>query len=46
MMYKSKYPCFSGPRYGGNKAIERFQKRLLLFTPDDKVAQRAEALVE
>ncbi len=46
MMYKSNYPCFSGRRYGGRKAIERFQKRLLLFTPDNKVARQAEALVE
>ena len=46
MMYKSKYPCFSGPRYGGNKAINRFQKRLLPFTPDDKVAHGFEAIVE
>ena len=45
MMYKSNYPCFSGARYGGDKALRRFEKRLMLGVPDDKIKKRAEALV-
>ena len=46
MMYKSNYPCFSGPRYGGNKAIINFQNRLMLRTPDKDVPKKALALIE
>lgn len=46
MMYKSNYPCFSGPRYGGKKAIIGFQNRLMLHTPDEEVKQRALQLIE
>jgi len=37
MMYKSNYPCFSGPRYGGGVSLKRFEKRLMLDVPDHKV---------
>jgi phosphatidylinositol 4-kinase len=46
MMYKSNYPCFSGPRYGGNSGLVNFQNRLMLRTPDKDVAKKALALVE
>jgi phosphatidylinositol 4-kinase len=46
MMYKSNYPCFSGPRYGGKKALIGFQNRLMLHTPDEEVKQRALQLIE
>lgn len=46
MMYKSKYPCFSGPRYGGNKAVINFQNRLMLHTPDEDVRKKALGLIE
>jgi phosphatidylinositol 4-kinase len=46
MMYKSKYPCFSGPRYGGNKALIKFQNRLMLQTPDKDARKKALGLIE
>lgn len=46
MMYKSKYPCFSGPRNGGNKAVINFQNRLMLQTPDEDVSKKALGLIE
>jgi len=46
MMYKSNYPCFSGPRYGGNKALMNFQNRLMLRTPDKDIRKKALALIE
>jgi phosphatidylinositol 4-kinase len=46
MMYRSNYPCFSGFRYGGNVAIDRFKKRLMLDVPDDRIDARARALVD
>ncbi|GFH57743.1 hypothetical protein CTEN210_14219 [Chaetoceros tenuissimus] len=46
MMYKSNYPCFSGPRYGGKKALIGFQNRLMLHTSDEEVKQRALQLIE
>jgi phosphatidylinositol 4-kinase len=45
MMYKSNYPCFSGWRYGGERAIKRFEKRLFLHTRDDQVKRRALGLI-
>lgn len=45
MMYKSNYPCFSGPRYGGNRALVEFQKRLMLTVPDKKVREKAVQLI-
>lgn len=46
MMYKSNYPCFSGPRYGGNQALIAFQNRLMLNVPDKEVPRRALSLIE
>lgn len=46
MMYKSNYPCFSGPRYGGDKALINFQNRLMLRTPDKDIRRRALGLIE
>mmetsp|Transcript_15919 Transcript_15919/g.30023 ORF Transcript_15919/g.30023 Transcript_15919/m.30023 type:complete len:917 (+) Transcript_15919:72-2822(+) len=46
MMYKSKFPCFSGPRYGGDKALIKFQNRLMLRTPDEEVRKKALGLIE
>jgi len=46
MMYRSNYPCFSGSRYGGDVAITKFKKRLLLDVPDSKIDARARALVD
>jgi phosphatidylinositol 4-kinase len=46
MMYKSKFPCFSGPRYGGDKALIKFQNRLMLRTPDEDVRKKALGLIE
>jgi phosphatidylinositol 4-kinase len=45
MMYKSNYPCFSGFRYGHGSAMKRFEKRLMLYTPDDRVEKKALGLV-
>ena len=30
MMNKFNYSCFSGARYGGNKALRRFKRRSML----------------
>lgn len=46
MMYKSNYPCFSGPRYGGGVALKRFEKRLLLDVPQNKVEMKARKLIK
>jgi phosphatidylinositol 4-kinase len=46
MMYQSNYPCFSGSRYGGGVAMERFQKRLMLSVPDQQIPYRALRLIE
>lgn len=46
MMYKSNYPCFSGPRYGGNRGLINFQNRLMLRTPDKDVRKKALGLIE
>ena len=45
MMYKSNYPCFSGPRYGGGVSLKRFEKRLMLDIPDNKVEAKARKLI-
>ncbi len=46
MMYKSNYPCFSGTRYGGDRALISFQDRLMLRTPDKDVRKKALALID
>ena len=46
MMYKSKYPCFSGTRYGGRTGIINFQNRLMLKTPDKEVRRKALSLIQ
>jgi phosphatidylinositol 4-kinase len=46
MMYKSKYPCFSGPRYGGNSGLINFQQRLMLRTPEKDVPKKALLLID
>ena len=46
MMYKSNYPCFSGPRYGGNKALIALQGRLMLGIPERQVRRKALNLIE
>jgi phosphatidylinositol 4-kinase len=45
MMYKSNYPCFSGPRYGGNRALVEFQRRLMLTVPEKDVRKKALRLI-
>lgn len=46
MMFKSNYPCFSGPRYGDGVAVPRFKERLMLHVPDKKIKARALQLIE
>mmetsp|Transcript_11664 Transcript_11664/g.23380 ORF Transcript_11664/g.23380 Transcript_11664/m.23380 type:complete len:1066 (+) Transcript_11664:258-3455(+) len=46
MMYKSNYPCFSGTRYGGGVSLKRFEKRLMLAVPDNKVEIKARKLIK
>eukprot|EP00797_Seminavis_robusta_P033699 Sro78_g042320.1 Phosphatidylinositol 4-kinase beta (981) ;mRNA; r:25167-28488 len=45
MMYKSNFPCFSGWRYGNGVALTKFQKRLMVWTPDRLVEREALRLV-
>jgi phosphatidylinositol 4-kinase len=45
MMYKSNYPCFSGWRYGKGRALTKFEERLMLRVPDDKVKAKALGLI-
>ena len=45
MMYKSNYPCFSGSRYGGGKALIGLEKRLMLNVPDRQIERRARKLI-
>lgn len=45
MMYQSNFPCFSGWRYGGGIALPRFQRRLMVWTPDRNVEREALKLV-
>ena len=44
-MYKSNYPCFSGSRYGGGKALIGLEKRLMLNVPDRQIERRARKLI-
>ncbi len=46
MMYKSRYPCFSGPRYGGRNGIIGFQRRLMLTTPEKEIRKKALSLID
>jgi hypothetical protein len=46
MMFQSNYPCFSGRRYGGGKALEGFRERLMLDVPDDQVEAKARSLID
>jgi len=46
MMYKSKYPCFSGSRYGGRNGLIGFQRRLMLTAPDKEIPKKALSLIE
>lgn len=45
MMYKSRYPCFTG-KYGNGVSLKRFEKRLMLDVPDNQVEKRARALIK
>jgi len=45
MMYKSNYPCFTGSRYGNGIALKRFEERLMLSTPDQKIRKKALNLI-
>jgi phosphatidylinositol 4-kinase len=45
MMFKSKYPCFSGWRYGNGKALAKFEKRLMLRVPDHRIKRKARNLI-
>jgi phosphatidylinositol 4-kinase len=45
MMYKSKYPCFTGSRYGGGISLKRFEKRLMLSVSEKNVEERAKGLI-
>ena len=46
MMYKSNYPCFTGTRYGGGVSLKRFEKRLMLDVPDNKIEKKALKLIK
>ena len=46
MMFRSRYPCFSGWRYGNGISLRRFEQRLMLGVRDDLVEGRARALVD
>eukprot|EP00549_Striatella_unipunctata_P000735 CAMPEP_0118715824 /NCGR_PEP_ID=MMETSP0800-20121206/27125_1 /TAXON_ID=210618 ORGANISM="Striatella unipunctata, Strain CCMP2910" /NCGR_SAMPLE_ID=MMETSP0800 /ASSEMBLY_ACC=CAM_ASM_000638 /LENGTH=531 /DNA_ID=CAMNT_0006622107 /DNA_START=166 /DNA_END=1761 /DNA_ORIENTATION=+ len=46
MMYRSNYPCFSGSRYGNGVALKRFEERLMLRVPENKVKARAFGLIK
>jgi phosphatidylinositol 4-kinase len=45
MMYKSNYPCFTGTRYGGGVSLKKFEKRLMLHVPDEKIEKKAMKLI-
>jgi phosphatidylinositol kinase/protein kinase (PI-3 family) len=45
MMYKSKYPCFSGKRHGHGKALAQFEDRLMLKVPEHRVKAKILGLV-
>lgn len=44
MMYKSRYPCFTG-KYGNGISLKRFEQRLMLHVPDSQIEKRAKALI-
>eukprot|EP00934_Nitzschia_sp_Nitz4_P000571 Nitzschia sp. Nitz4//scaffold139_size61406//2322//5362//NITZ4_006445-RA/size61406-processed-gene-0.48-mRNA-1//1//CDS//3329535807//571//frame0 len=44
MMYKSRYPCFTG-KYGNGISLKRFEQRLMLDVPDDQIERRAKQLI-
>jgi len=46
MMYKSNYPCFSGPRYGNKAAIIAFENKLFLRTAEKNIKRKALNLIE
>jgi len=46
MMYKSNYPCFSGPRYGNNAAITAFENKLFLRAPEKDIKRKALNLIQ
>jgi phosphatidylinositol 4-kinase len=45
MMYKSNYPCFSGWRYGKGRALTKFEKRLMIRVPENRVKRKALRLI-
>ena len=45
MMYQSNYPCFSGSRYGNGKALQTFERRLMLQVPEHRIKQKALRLI-
>jgi phosphatidylinositol 4-kinase len=44
MMYKSKYPCFTG-KFSNGVALKKFERRLMLHVPDSQIDKRAKALI-
>mmetsp|Transcript_20823 Transcript_20823/g.60616 ORF Transcript_20823/g.60616 Transcript_20823/m.60616 type:complete len:1047 (-) Transcript_20823:479-3619(-) len=46
MMFKSNYPCFTGSRYGHGRALNRFEKRLMLNKPDKDIPKLALGLID
>ena len=45
MMYQSNYPCFSGSRYGNGKALQKFERRLMLSVPEHRIKRKAVRLI-
>ena len=45
MMFKSKYPCFEGFRYGNGVTLRRFEQRLMLDVKDKFIEKRAKGLI-
>ena len=45
MMYKSKYPCFTG-KFSNGVALKKFERRLMLHVPDSQIDKRARALIK
>lgn len=45
MMYKSKYPCFSG-KFGNGVALKQFERRLMLHVPEGVVETHARNLLK
>jgi len=45
MMFQSQYPCFTGRRYGKDIGLYRFQRRLMLHQPEEKIDALAEGLI-